>query len=94
MTDEEILEKYKIEIETDVVALVDKYNITDSLKKEMMYKSYAKGFVRGFRKGQKEVQIRATQYLIKMSWDSEKISKVTGLNIAEIESLKQSSKTN
>ena len=29
MTDEEILEKYKLEIKNDVDALVDKYNIQE-----------------------------------------------------------------
>lgn len=92
ISDHEILEKYKLSIEQDIKELLQEKNISDIFEIEAFTKKYKENFVIGFRKGKAEEKIRVKIEIAKaMLLDgdaAEKIAKITGLSIADIQKLK------
>ena len=92
ISDQEILEKYKLSIEQDIKELLQEKNISDIFEIEAFTKKYKENFVVGFRKGKAEGKVEQETEIAKamlLDGDSaEKIAKITGLSITEIETLK------
>ena len=97
MSDQEILEQYKLSIEQDIKELLQEKSISDIFEIEAFTKKYKENFVVGFRKGQAEEKIRVKIEIAKamlLDNDSvEKIAKITGLATEEIEKLMTSLKS-
>ena len=92
MSDQEILEQYKLSIEQDIKELLQEKNISDIFEIKAFTKKYKENFVVGFKKGQAEenirVKIEIAKNLLSQNIHINTISTATGLSIAEIEKLK------
>jgi predicted transposase/invertase (TIGR01784 family) len=91
MSDQEILEKYKLSIEQDIKELLQEKNISDIFEIEAFTKKYKENFVVGFRKGQAEEKIRvkieiARRMLLKGK-NIEEIMDITDLSVEEIKDI-------
>jgi len=95
MTDEEILETYREEIDKNINLLFEKHSIEDGVEQQHFSSAYREGFVEGFRKGyaqglQKSFE-ETKNMLRKMhakGMDIEEIIELTGLTVEEIRGLK------
>jgi predicted transposase/invertase (TIGR01784 family) len=88
ISDQEILEQYKLSIEQEIKELLQKKNIRDIFEIEAFTKKYKENFVVGFRKGKAEEKIEIAKNLLSQNIDINTISIATGLSIAEIRQLK------
>ena len=88
ISDQQILEKYKLSIEQDIKELLQEKNISDIFEIEAFTKKYKENFVVGFKKGQAKGTIEIAKNLLSQNIDINTISIATGLSIAEIRQLK------
>ena len=89
ISDQEILEKYKLSIEQDIKELLQEKNISDIFEIEAFTKKYKENFVVGFRKGKAEKTIEIAKNLLSQDIDINTISKATGLSVEKINELKK-----
>ena len=98
MIGQEILDQYKLSIEQDIKELLQEKNISDIFEIEAFTKKYKENFVVGFKKGKAEgieigearLREEKIEIAIAMLLDGdsvEKIARITGLSILEIEKL-------
>jgi len=88
ISDQEILEKYKLSIEQDIKELLQEKNISDIFEIEAFTKKYKENFVVGFRKGKAEGKVEIAKKMLAKGKTIEEIIEFTDLSLAEIEKLK------
>ena len=91
MSDQEILEKYKLSIEQDIKELLQEKSISDIFEIEAFTKKYKENFVVGFRKGQAEEKIRVkieiSRRMLLKGKNIEEIIDITDLSVEEIKDI-------
>ena len=88
ISDQEILEQYKLSIEQDIKELLQEKNISDTFEIEAFTKKYKESFVVGFRKAKAEGDIEIAKKMLSKGKDIEEIMEFTDLPLAEIIKLK------
>jgi len=88
MNDKEILEKYKNEIDRDIQRYCQENGIKQDIEKEEFAQKYKVNFVKGFYEGCNKVAIEVAKAMLLDGDAIEKISKITGLSLEQIEKLK------
>ena len=83
MTDEEILEKYKIVIEANIDACVKKYGFESKATQDEFIESYKQNFIAGFREASEEAAVKMFQD----KFEHKLITKITGLSIEQVAKL-------
>ena len=86
MTDDEILKEYSEQIGASIAKYSSEHNLTE-LEHEKFAKRYKLRFIEGFRAGYARETERAAINMLAEGDSLEKVSKVTGLTIAQLKEI-------
>ena len=80
MTDQEIIEKYKKEIEEDIQNICKNRDIINTEEIREFAEKYKSNFVQGFKEGREEIKIKIARNLLQSGLPVDLVIKTTSLS--------------